>query len=98
VPTTPSGNYTVKVVDEKGLNNTTTFMVLIDIMLNVTSGNVGDAVAVNGTAFASEKTVDILFNGTKVAEATTDANGTFLMATFVVPHIPRGTYNVTDRA
>ena len=95
MPTTPSGNYTVKVMDEKGLNNTTTFMVLTDIMLNVTSGNVGDAVAVNGTAFASEKTVDILFNGTKVAEATTDANGTFSMATFVVPHIPNGTYNVT---
>ena len=95
VPATPSGNYTVKVVDEKGLENTTTFTVLTNITLNVTSGNVGDVVAVNGTAFASEKTVEILFNGTKVAEATTDANGTFSMATFVVPHIPNGTYNVT---
>lgn len=97
VPATPSGNYTVNVTDQKGLFNTTTFTVLTNITLNETSGDVGDTVIVNGTAFGASKTVDILFNGSKVTERTTDENGTFTMATFAVPPIPNGTYNVTAR-
>jgi len=95
VPATPSGNYTVNVTDQKGLFNTTTFTVRTNITLNATERYVGDMVIVNGTAFGASKTVDILFNESKVTEATTDVNGTFTMATFAVPPIANETYNVT---
>jgi LPXTG-motif cell wall-anchored protein len=45
---------------------------------------VGGTIAVSGTACGPNQTVNITFNGTQVATATTDANGNF-SASFNVP-------------
>jgi len=56
---------------------------------------VGGSIAVSGTACGPNQTVNITFNGTQVATATTDANGNFSTSFNVPAGTTPGKYAVT---
>jgi hypothetical protein len=83
IPQSPAGNHVITVSDS---TNTVTvyFTVTPEATLNYYQGYVNTSLIVKGTGFAANSPVNIDFNGSYVAAATTNANGVF-SANFAVP-------------
>ena len=96
IPESTAGKHTIAVAigtDEAEVK----FTVEPEIALTPVSGKIGDSVKVTGTGFAKSKDVTITFDGDPVEtdeSVTTGSNGSF-EATFTVPPVGPGTYDVT---
>jgi hypothetical protein len=58
------------------------------------SGAKGTTVTVSGSNFAATASVTISFRGTAIVTGTTDSVGVFSPATFSVPNVGSGSYEV----
>jgi hypothetical protein len=94
VPESAKGSYTIAIT--VGSDTTTAkdkFTVEPKIVINPTSGGVGDEITVSGTGFTKSKEISITFAGTEVATGDTGSYGSF-EATIKVPDVAPGTYEV----
>ncbi len=92
----PGGQYTIR-IQTTGTDNITltgTFTVTPKITLNQSSGYVGDEATVDGTGFAANSYLSIYFVNEDVGTATTDVNGAFTNAAFIVPESYNGSHTV----
>ncbi len=97
VPEMPTGRYTVTAEGEQTPEEDVTelsFEIKPDIMLSPAEGHVGTDLTVTGHGFASNKSVNILYDGKQVATATTDDQGSFEVS-FPVPQSQHGERQVT---
>ncbi len=92
IPASTTGDHTIKVT-VSGSEAEATFTVEPEIILNPTSGNVTETVAITGTGFARRSDVVIYFNNAGVDTVTTDAAGSF-EGSFAVPELDAGIYDV----
>ena len=93
VPESTADDQTIAVEDEAEHIAEATFTVESAITISPTSGSAAIRVTVIGTGFGGEKDVTITFDGTRVATADTDNDGSFIAA-FDVPEVGAGTYAV----
>ncbi|MFH1662312.1 MAG: hypothetical protein ABH934_00065 [Chloroflexota bacterium] len=92
VPSIPGGIYTVTVTDGTS-NLTASFTVVAGVIINPTSGKVGDGVGIAGYGFGASKNITIMYGNTPIISTTpiiTDPNGIF-SGGFVIREIPGGT-------
>jgi hypothetical protein len=93
IPESPAGNHAITVSDSAS-TVTVYFTVTPEATLNFYRGYVSNPLIVNGTGFAANSSVNINFDGTYVAGATTNANGVF-SANFAVPNSRGGDHRIT---
>jgi len=94
IPESTAGDHTITVTgDESGAEVEDTFTVEPGITISPTEANVEATVTVSGTGFASRSDIVVELDGTEVATATTDRDGSF-EATFNAPALKSGTYDV----
>lgn len=95
VPDAVKGAHTIKAGDDIGSSATATFTVEHRMEgIDPVYGLVGDEVSASGTGFAGGSTITISFDDVGVTTTTTDANGSFGPATFVVPATTKGVHTV----
>ncbi|MFC1979899.1 hypothetical protein ACFLVS_03435 [Chloroflexota bacterium] len=96
VPTIPGGAYIIRVATVGAISEalTGTFTVTPKIVLDSTSGVVGDEATVDGTGFAANSGITIYFMNEDVGTATTDAKGSFANAIFTVPESYNGSHTL----
>jgi len=94
IPESIAGEHTITVTDESDNEAEAVFTVEPEITINPTSGTAGEQATVTGTGFAKGKDVTITFGGDEVGTDETDTYGSF-EATFTVPPVGPGTYDVT---
>lgn len=94
VPEMPGGMYTIQISTSAGQALTTSFTITSNITLNKTSGFVSDQASVSGTGFAVSTSVTIYFDSANVGTGTTDANGKFTAATFIIPESYNGSHTI----
>jgi hypothetical protein len=94
IPESIAGDHTIKVTDESDNEAEAVFTVEPEITINPTSGTAGESTTTSGTGFGKSKDVTITFDGEEVATEETDTYGSF-EATFNVPSVGPGTYDVT---
>lgn len=93
IPSSTSGSHQLNASDgtyQMNVNYTT----IASLVLNLTTAKVGDEVTVTGTGFQGSKQVNIYLGSASVKSVSSDATGNF-NATFVVPAIKGGNYQVT---
>jgi len=93
VPESAAGDQTIAVEDEAEHIAEATFTVESAITISPTSGSAAIRVTVIGTGFGGDQDVTVTFDGTRVATADTDNDGSFTAA-FDVPEVGAGTYAV----
>jgi len=95
VPEKPAGIHQIVVavpsVNESVPNQ---FTITPKITLNKASGLVGDEATVDGNGFAASSSITIYFENQTVKTATTDANGKFTGAAFIVPDSYNGSHTI----
>jgi len=98
VPASTKGTHTVKGVDSVGPSATRSFTVTPKITIDPVEGGVGDLVAITGTGFAANDSMDILFDDVVQSgvTATSDDNGSFT-ATITIPAASRGSHTIKAR-
>lgn len=72
---------------------TTNFTVVADVTLSQATASIGQPVTVNGTGFAANKGVTVIFDDLIIATATSDAQGS-VTASFNIPETFRGSHTV----
>ncbi len=99
VPSIPGGIHVITITD--GNNDlTTNFTVLAGVIINPTSGKVGDGIGIAGQGFGASKNIAITYGSVIIAPTApiiTDPNGIF-SGGFIIPAIPGGaaTLNISD--
>jgi len=93
IPEGTVGDQTIAVEDEAEHIAEATFTVESAITISPTSGSAAIRVTVTGTGFGGDQDVTVTFDGTRVATADTDNDGSFTAA-FDVPEVGAGTYAV----
>jgi len=97
VPERPKGEYSVTADGERTPKediNELSFEIVPGIALSPDEGHVGMNLTVTGGGFAVNKDVDIMYDGSQVATAKTNAKGSFEV-TFPVPESQHGAPQVT---
>jgi len=92
IPESTAGSHTIAVT-VSGSEVEAEFTVEPDIVLNLTSGEVGDEITVSGTGFSKRKEVTIWFHNVGVATTRSGREGSF-DTTFNVPELEAGIYDV----
>jgi hypothetical protein len=95
IPESTAGDNNITVEDESNNEGKAVFTVEPALTISPTSGKVGDEVTVSGTGFGKSKDVTITFGNTDVATDETTSNKGSFEATFNVPSVGPGTYDVT---
>jgi hypothetical protein len=97
IPNTCNGDYLIAAQDNTGQTGTYFFEVIPAIEINVDHGPTGTEVTATGTGWNSSTAFSLHFSpyslGVKVAESTTDINGSFSV-TFTVPQLAPDSYFV----
>ncbi|MCD6453577.1 MAG: hypothetical protein J7K77_04760 [Dehalococcoidales bacterium] len=93
IPESVAGEHTIVVKDRSNKEASAIFFVIPQVTTDVTSGVVGDSIAITGTGFGSSLEVAITFNNVAVASDETDSNGGF-STIFTVPDVSDGSYNI----
>jgi hypothetical protein len=97
VPESTEGDHTIT-VEVSSDEGEADFTVEPKITISPEDGAVGDSVTVSGTGFGYRKDITITFDNTEVttspASIRTDTDGSFADATFSVPEVGPGTYDV----
>jgi len=97
VPEMPTGNYSVTAEGKQTKKEDISeliFEIKPDIVLSRDEGEVGIDLAVTGHGFAANEDVDIMYDDSQVATATTNDKGSFDVS-FVVPESQYGERQVT---
>ena len=97
VPDMPKGTYNVTAYGEstpKAAISAPSFKIEPGIALSPNEGHVGTDLSVTGGGFAANKNVDIMYDGSQKATATTNDKGGF-EASFLVPESQHGGRQVT---
>jgi hypothetical protein len=89
-----AGEHTIAVEDDSGHSAEATFTVEPKIAVGATEGKAGDTVEVTGTGFGGNVGADVMLNGSVVGSGETDEYGS-LTASFEVPDVAEGSYDVT---
>lgn len=93
-PVLAPDNYIITATDSAGNSDGDTFTITSSgISLTPTGGNAGTEVTVSGAGFIINRSLNVTFNNSRVATATTDAEGNF-SASFNVPALAVGSYKV----
>lgn len=94
IPQSTAGVHTVTVIGQDSeIEAEAEFTVEPKISVNPASGTAGSTVSVNGTGFGDRVDFSIFFENDEVESGTTGRNGSFT-ATFVVPALAKGSYDV----
>jgi hypothetical protein len=94
IPDTTRGAKTVMVTtDGTDTSNSVSFTVTSSVVLNTSTGNVGDTVIVTGHGFGSGLTASVYFDSTVMTTAVTATSGVF-SASFTVPAAIVGTHTI----
>lgn len=99
VPEMPAGGYSVTVEGEQTSKediDELVFEIKARMVLSAYEGHVGMDLTVTGIGFAANEDVDILYDDSQVATATTNDQGSFDVS-FVVPESKHGERQVTAR-
>ncbi|MCH8864990.1 MAG: IPT/TIG domain-containing protein [Chloroflexi bacterium] len=94
VPESVGGQHQVSVQNTAGNYAEADFEVIPLIALGRTSGAIDEILTVSGNGFGHRTDVAVYFNNDEVAFAKTDDNGNFMMASFNVPPLPPGNFDV----
>jgi len=97
VPEMPAGEYSITAEGEQTKKEDIgelSFEIKPDIVLSPDEGHVGIDLTVTGHGFAANKDVNIMYDDSQVAAATTDDKGSF-DASFLVPESEHGERKVT---
>jgi hypothetical protein len=97
VPEMPTGTYNVTAYGEQTLKaaiSALSFKIEPGIVLSPDKGHVGTNLTVTGRGFAANKDVNIMYDGSQLATATTNATGNF-ETIFPVPESQHGERPVT---
>jgi len=94
VPGSTAGTHTIKASNAEDHSASGKFEVIPRITINPVTGAVGSILEVSGNGFAAKSDVSVFFQYDEVAYARTTESGTFPMASFNVPSVPPGTYDV----
>ncbi|MFH0846751.1 MAG: Ig-like domain-containing protein [Chloroflexota bacterium] len=105
VPTQPRFPYPIKVYTTKPSTGAVvdaettiaTFQLTPQVLLNMSTGYVGDQVSISGNGFSSSSTVSIYFDNDVVGTATSNADGTLVSTPFTIPAGARGSHIVRGR-
>jgi len=92
IPESPAGEHTIRIQIDKD-EAKAEFTVEPESALSVTSGRIGDRIAITGTGFAASADATVTFGGDEVVTSQTDTHGT-LSIPFDVPSVKAGTYVV----
>ena len=92
IPESPAGEHTIRIQIDKD-EAKAEFTVEPESALSVTSGRIGDRIAITGTGFAASAEATVTFGGDEVVTSQTDTHGT-LSIPFDVPSVKAGTYVV----
>jgi hypothetical protein len=94
IPSTAVGQYEVRAVDTTGATLASQPLYVTGLDLSATSAPPASHVTASGEGFLPSQPVTIQFANQSVATATTTITGTFSGATFVVPPVANGTYDL----
>jgi len=95
VPSLTSNTYDIEVEDDDDNSATAEFTIAAATFnIDPASGYVGTRITVSGSGFLASKPITITFDNASVANATSDATGSF-SASFSAPSRNTGTYKVT---
>ena len=92
IPKSPAGARIIRIEIDKEWAKAE-FIVEPESAISVTSGRIGDRIAITGTGFAASADVTVTFDGDEVVTGETDTHGT-LSIPFDVPSVRAGTYDV----
>jgi len=92
IPKSPAGARTIRIEIDKEWAKAE-FTVEPESAISVTSGRIGDRIAITGTGFAASADVTVTFGGDEVVTGETDTHGN-LSIPFNVPSVEAGTYVV----
>lgn len=94
VPESVGGKHRLSVQNTAGNYAEADFEVIPLIALGRTSGAIDEILTVSGNGFGRRTDVAVYFDNDEVAFAKTDDNGNFMMASFNVPLLPPGSFDV----
>jgi hypothetical protein len=95
IPESIAGDHDIKVIGEDSLAEVTaTFTVEPGIAVSPTEGGVQSTATVSGTGFAKRSDITVYLDGDEVATDTTDSDGSFKDASFDVPDLTIGEYDI----
>lgn len=98
VPKLARAAYQIKVRDSASVDsNSLYFTITPQVFTGVSTASVGDSVTLYGNGFFSSYSIAIYFDNAVVGTATSDANGGFDGASFVVPPAYHGTHSIKCR-
>jgi len=92
IPESPAGEHTIRIEIDKD-EAKALFTVEPESAISVTSGRIGDRIAITGTGFAASADVTVTFGGDEVVTGQTRNDGN-LSIPFNVPSVEAGTYVV----
>ncbi|MFC2005162.1 hypothetical protein ACFLUY_02945 [Chloroflexota bacterium] len=94
IPDSTAGNHIFEAKNIEGHSVKAKFRVLPSISLDAASATADSIIAVSGSGFGSESSIDITFRNDEVAYAKTSVFGSFKNTLFNVPEMAPGTYTV----
>jgi len=94
VPESVGGKHLISVRNTADNYAEADFVVIPLIALGRTSGAIDEILTVSGNGFGHRTDVAVYFDNDEVAFAKTDGNGNFTMASFNVPPMPPGSFDV----
>jgi hypothetical protein len=96
VPQSPAGPSTVESRDSNGVSSTTSFLVIPQIILNVSSGPQGTAVKATGYGFAATKSITARWDNPALTLFTTNSNSVGTWSdNFLTPPATFGNHVIT---
>jgi len=97
VPQSPAGYSTVESKDSNGVSNNTTFLVIPNIILNVSSGPQGTSVSATGYGFAATKSITSTWDNPALTLFTTSSNSVGTWShNFLTPPATFGNHVITS--
>ena len=94
VPESVGGKHRISIQNTADNYAEADFEVIPLIALGRTSGAIDEILTVSGNGFGHRTDVAVYFDNDEVAFAKTDDNGNFMMASFNVPPLPPGNFDV----
>jgi hypothetical protein len=94
VPASTEGSHDISGRDDWGYSPDVSLTISPKIIINPTSGAVGDTITVTGNGFDGSATVTIYFDSASMTTAVTNSSGTLPTTTFTVPSTSRGSHTV----
>jgi hypothetical protein len=91
IPESPVGKHQVIAGNMQGHSTIAYFNIIPSISISPEKGAVGDQVAVSGTGFEPDSSIDIILSGAKIASTSAFYNGSFNLV-FQVPPVKAGIY------